>query len=47
MVDEHIRAVAATDGPATEIANAKHLLDTGAIDQTEFDQLKSRALAAA
>ena len=46
MVDDHIRSVAATDGPATEIANAKRLLDTGAIDQAEFDQLKSRALAA-
>jgi len=46
-VDEHIRSVAGTDGPATEIANAKRLLDTGAIDQTEFDQLKRKALAAA
>jgi hypothetical protein len=47
VVDDHIRAVAGADGPATEIANAKQLLDTGAISQTEFDQLKSRALAAA
>src|SRR5215217_1767328 len=47
MVDSHIREVAAADGPATEIANAKRLLDSGAIDQSEYDQLKRRALAAA
>jgi hypothetical protein len=43
--DDHIRRVAASDGPATEIANAKHLLDSGAIDEAEFAQLKRRALA--
>jgi hypothetical protein len=47
VVDDHIRSVAAADGPATEIANAKQLLDSGAIDQTEFDQLKRKALATA
>ena len=47
MVDSHIREVAAADGPATEIANAKRLLDSGAIDKSEYDQLKRRALAAA
>ena len=46
-LDDHIRTVAASDGPATEIANAKQLLDSGAIDQSEFEQLKHRALAAA
>jgi hypothetical protein len=46
-LDDHIRTVAASDGPATEIANAKQLLESGAIDQSEFDQLKHRALAAA
>jgi hypothetical protein len=46
-VDSHIREVAAADGPATEIANAKRLLDSGVIDQTEYDQLKRRALAVA
>jgi hypothetical protein len=45
--DERIRAVAAADGPATEIANAKQLLDSGAIDQGEFERLKHRALAPA
>src|SRR3954470_8010885 len=47
MVDKHIREVATSDGPASEIANAKGLLDSGAIDQAEFDQLKQRALATA
>jgi len=47
VVDSHIRDVSGGDGPAGEIANAKQLLDSGAIDQTEFDQLKRRALAAA
>jgi hypothetical protein len=46
MVDQHIKSVAAADGPATEIANAKQLLDSGAIDRTEFEQLKHKALAA-
>ena len=47
LMDNHIRNVAASDGPATEIANAKRLLDSGAIDSTEYEQLKHRALAAA
>jgi Phospholipase_D-nuclease N-terminal/Short C-terminal domain len=45
--DQRVRQAAAADGPATEIANAKSLLDSGAIDQAEFEQLKQRALAAA
>jgi hypothetical protein len=46
QIDNHIRSVAASDGPANEIANAKKLLDSGAIDEAEFAQLKRRALAA-
>jgi len=46
-IDSHIKQVAAADGPATEIANAKQLLDSGAIDAAEFDVLKKKALAAA
>jgi len=32
-------------GPATEIANAKALLDSGAISQEEFDRLKAKIVA--
>ena len=43
--DEHIRSVSRPDGAAGEIAEAKRLLDSGAIDQAEFAQLKRKALA--
>jgi hypothetical protein len=42
--DQYIKSVAATS-PADQIASAKSLLDDGAISQTEFEQLKARALA--
>lgn len=50
-IDSRIRTVAAGEGTAgngaaQEIVQAKQLLDSGAIDQAEFDQLKRRALAA-
>ena len=44
-LDQHIRAVAAGGGSAGEIQRAKELLDSGAINQAEFEQLKAKALA--
>ena len=44
-LDQHIRSVASNGGPSEQIAKAKELLDSGAIDQAEFDQLKRKALA--
>jgi hypothetical protein len=43
--DDHIRNVAATNTPTEQIAKAKELLDSGAIDQAEFERLKQHALA--
>jgi uncharacterized membrane protein len=43
--DEYVRDVAANGGSTEEIAKAKGLLDSGAIDAAEFDRLKQKALA--
>ncbi len=43
--DEYVRKTAATGGAASEIANAKQLLDNGTITQAEFDAIKAKALS--
>jgi Short C-terminal domain/Phospholipase_D-nuclease N-terminal len=44
--DDRIRTVAGSEaGAANQIAQAKSLLDSGAITQEEFTQLKAKALA--
>lgn len=45
--DDYVRNAAGTGGggPASEIAKAKGLLDSGTITQSEFDTLKARAVA--
>ena len=42
--DKYVREIAG-GGAATEIANAKQLLDQGAISQAEFDAIKQKALS--
>jgi hypothetical protein len=45
QLDAHIRSVAPTSS-TEEIAKAKQLLDSGAINQAEYESLKAKALAA-
>jgi hypothetical protein len=43
-MDQYVRSVAGQNDPASQIANAKSLLDKGAITQSEFDAIKQKAL---
>ena len=44
--DDYVRQAAGTSAsPTAEIARAKELLDSGAINQSEFDAIKAKALA--
>lgn len=46
QMDSHIKSVTGSgSGSAEQIAKAKELLDSGAITQAEYDQLKAKALA--
>jgi hypothetical protein len=45
--DSYVREAAGSDDPASQIANAKKLLDNGTITQEEFDKIKQKALASA
>jgi predicted PurR-regulated permease PerM len=43
--DDYVRSTAGSGGAASEIEKAKQLLDSGAINQAEFDAIKAKALA--
>ena len=45
QMDDYLRSVPAEQGPASEIAKAAQLRDSGAITQTEFEAIKAQALA--
>jgi putative oligomerization/nucleic acid binding protein/phospholipase D-like protein len=45
QADEYVKSVVAQASPAEQVAQAKDLLDNGAITKAEFDQMKQQALA--
>jgi Phospholipase_D-nuclease N-terminal len=42
--ESYIKSVAGTTTPVDQVAQAKALLDAGAISQTEYDTIKAKAL---
>jgi hypothetical protein len=44
-MDDYVKSAAATPGPAAEIDTATQLLDSGAINQSEFEAIKAKTLA--
>jgi Phospholipase_D-nuclease N-terminal/Short C-terminal domain len=45
QMDSYVRSVASSGDATAQIAKSKELLDSGAISQAEYDQLKAKALA--
>ena len=45
--DDYVRETAGSGGAASEIERAKQLLDSGAINQMEFEAIKGKALGQA
>ena len=43
--DSYVQSVASSTDPGAQIEKAKQLLDSGAITQAEFEQMKAKALA--
>ncbi len=43
--EQYVKSAAGKGDPTEQIAKAKQMFDSGAINQAEFDQLKQKALA--